>query len=194
MKGRVLTTDLHRLAYNALLYSKVNSDVKGYSLWIRGAHGIRVVANDNYFILSDRCDATEYSGQPLYALAAVAELRAAERLLAKETEDYVDISDFGIFSPEPEAIVQRLMDADEMVFGTELLKRAPTSTFAIAADRLRKLALVKPGDYPIDLRVFGGPGGQSVAYRIGPTVRGLIAPLNRDKLKGLYGGDELWQT
>lgn len=193
MKGRVLTSDLRRLAYNALLYSSKHSVYSGDVIWIRGAHGVRVVSTDDYFVIIDRADATEYSGAPETQVMDTVFLKQLEKDLREEKDEYFDLEMLPTCFPEDhEEAIEALEEADVLAFEVDQWQAWPISTFAVAPDRLRKLSLVKPGEYPIDIRSFGPADNQLLGFRIGPTVRGLISPLDRDHLKELYDGEELW--
>jgi hypothetical protein len=193
VKGRVRTVELHRAAYNALQYSNKNSALKGDVIWIRGAHGLRVVATDDYFILVDQVDALEYSGKPETRVMNLAGLKELEKLLRGDNTEWMDLDLLDLSEPnDVQWSTQSLLEADRLVFDSDKWKESTATGFALAPDRLRRLALVKPGEHPIDIKVFENDGEQMLAFRIGPTVRGLIAPLNRDTLRGIYDGEELW--
>lgn len=54
---------------------------------------------------------------------------------------------------------------------------------AIPPDRFRKLSLVKPGDYPVDLlHIAHDTAGPLVLAKVGPSVRVVLSELDRDVL------------
>jgi len=57
-------------------------------------------------------------------------------------------------------------------------------TVAMHPKRLRKMPLVKPGDYPLDCRMWYHKGiqRQVMIYKIGPSVKGAIVALDRSLL------------
>lgn len=58
-------------------------------------------------------------------------------------------------------------------------------TFAFNPDRLRKLALLQPRDYPVDTKVRTLDTGQDVlVFKKGPNLQGIYGTLDREFLRG----------
>ncbi len=194
MKGRILTEDLRRVAYNTRIYSMKSASIEGGSLWIQGALTIRVVSSDDYIILTDTAQVVGAGGAS-YEVMSYDQLEGLSKALEAHEDDYFDLGDVSIESDSPH--MGTLAEADQIVFEVDHYGTVGGPTFAVAPQRLAKFRLVKPGGFPIDIRSFeeavcDGLINRILGYRIGPTVRGVIAPLDREKLKGKYTGEELW--
>lgn len=66
---------------------------------------------------------------------------------------------------------------------------------AISPNRFRKLALIKPGDYPIDLKAIWNRKLDTplLCFKAGPTVEGVLSLLDRDFLLAKPGSEHfLW--
>lgn len=195
MYGRILTDDLRRLIYNASIYATRTGSLRGDSLWIQGASGIRVVTTDDWVILSDRAPTDGHRGA-IYQVVTLDEMKGFNETLKLEMDPYIDLATFpGEHLDAVEAAALDLYTADQMVFEPDNgAKPHPIEELALHPDRLRKLSLVKPGKYPIDMKGFvDAHGDVVVAFRAGPTARGLIAPLDRETQLDKYTGEEVWR-
>ena len=89
------------------------------------------------------------------------------------------------------------VDAPSFDMGRELIKDVGVNegfypTFALSADRFRKLSLVKPQGNPVDLALCETEGHPYVAFKIGPTAKGLLSVLDREVVVEELGEDVLW--
>lgn len=190
MKGQIKTDELRRLVRNAQVYALKSSSVKGYTLWIRGAVTLRVVSTDDFIVLTDEAE-TVGQDHPGYYLMSHQRLSDLAVYLQESQDELYDLDQIPFEQPHP-GHLETLTEADQMVFEVDHLTRTPVKGLCIHPERLKKLNLVKPGGYPIDLVGFNKDGSDLVAFKIGPTVQGLIAPLDRDELRKMYTGGELW--
>lgn len=183
MRGRIDASSLHRMSYNALLYADKGCILHGSTLWILGGHELRVVSSDEFFILSDTADVVEVDG-PSYWIIELADLKLLEKVL-RDMNEVFDLDEVpGAPAVPGDDIYDMLAYADEAVFAAEKYEDNPGARIKVHPDRLRKLSLVKPGGLPIELvLLLGSVSGELqdsgvVSFRIGETVRGLIAPLD----------------
>lgn len=184
----VSSADVHRLAYNALLYSHKDTIAQGYTLWTRGGSLLRVTAFDDYFALTDMITGLEHEHAAHY-LMKLDDLKAMEKEL-RDIDSMISLADLN-FLPDDRQLSMELHDADALCFPEGYLDEQAITVIALAPDRLRKLSLLKPSGYPIDLKVFGDPESV-IAFRYGPNVRGAMAPEDRQKLMKLYSNGEVW--
>lgn len=192
VKGKIKKDVLQRLCYNALLFANKKSECKGWTLWIRGAYKLRVTSTDDYFILCDQAEVSEYTKPGTFAMSQkdLAEFYAYVRE-SKDSE--IDLDELLTSDPGTDTF-DSLKEADVIVFPESILKlEALPPGFALHPDRLRKLSLIKPGDFPLDFRAYQLGHADMLAFRCGPTVRGAIALLDRPTLEDLYRGEELWR-
>lgn len=137
------------------------------------------MASDEYFILSDQADCVEVEG-PSYWLVELADLKLLEKTLRDETGVF-DLSEIpGALAQKDDDIYEMLAFADESIWEAEKYEEYG-SIFSVHPNRLRKLSLIKPGDVAIELRLLQASGDGLrglVSFRMGDTVRGLIAPLS----------------
>lgn len=191
---KVPTKDLHRMVYNTLLYSKKDTAAQGRTLWARGDGKVRITAFDDYFALSDIHTDGVWT-EPSFYLMELDDLKALELTLRDDENPRVDLSTLPLISAVTGSPMSReLWQADALCYPEGWLKEDTITMVAMAPDRLRKLSLIKPGKFPIDLRVFADPGADAViAFRCGPTVRGAMAPVNREDLAKIYTGEEIWK-
>lgn len=180
------------MAWNASLYSNTHSEARGRTLWILGARGCRVVATDDYVAIVDHQDA-DLDPWAQYILMDLKDLKGLERGLREDADGLFDLALLPGDPLDVEAVSDlALYYADQLTAEAQTLSQSfECSTFAVAPDRLRNLARVKPGDYPIDLKVFSHET-EMLGFKVGPTVTGLIAPLDRDLLREQYTEKEMW--
>lgn len=190
--NQIRSQDVARMAWNASLYSNQNSAARGRVLWILGPRGCRVVATDDYVVLVDTTEGAFNPGAQ-YLLMELKELKGLEKGLREDADGLYDLDLLPGDPLDVETVSElELYAADQLVAEAQTLNQAfELSTFAVAPDRLRNLARVKPGDYPIDLKIFSQET-ELLAFKIGPTVTGVIAPLDRDELSSQYTEKEMW--
>lgn len=180
MKGKVQATDLHRIVYNTRQYAVKSGSVEGASLWIRGASSLRVVSSDDFIILVDKTEVDTHSNAQYWVVDRDT-LEGVWKRVEKEPEGLFDLAE--ISTVDNHIWLETLDEADQVVHETDHFDTIPVTGFAVSPSRLTKLRLIKPGGYPIDIKAFRSPTGPTeevIGFRIGPTVRGVIAPLNRE--------------
>lgn len=194
LSGQIRSQDLWRMAYNALLYSHKDTIAQGYTLWTRGGRYFRVTAFDDFFALTDREVLSDHTPVSHHVME-IDDLKTLEKEL-RDTDHPVEIFDLELWPYERQKH-QELMDADALCFPEGYLNVKPVESVAFAPDRLRKLSLLKPQGYPIDCRVYERSSDEDldpvIAFRYGPSVRGAMAPVNRDEILKLYQGEEVWR-
>lgn len=192
--GALPSKTLHRMVYNAILYSHKDTFAQGWTLWTVGGRSLRVTAFDDYFALSDQAQVRDFSG-PDRSMMSLDMLKELEKSLRDLDEDF-DLANLPL-EPWDQGIGPELQDADGLCFPEGYLNPTPADFVALSPDRLRKLSLIKPGGYPIDFRVYDPPEGSDaervIAFRCGPTVRGTMAAVSRSRLLELYSGEEVWR-
>jgi hypothetical protein len=194
LTGAIPQETLWRMCYNALLYSHKDTSAQGHTLWTRGGDKLRVTAFDDYFALTDQVTRLDHD-HARHFLMPIEELKTLEKDLRDKTGPF----DLGAmpFAPDDGVISAELHDADALCFPEGYLIPTPVKFFALSPDRLRRLSLLKPAGYPIDCQVFVDvctpDADKIIAFRYGPSVRGAMAPVNRDDLEKLYKGEEIWK-
>jgi hypothetical protein len=183
--------ELHRMTYNALLYSHKDTAAQGYTLWTRGGDALRVTAFDDYFAITDRMTGLQHTNVK-HDLMSLDELKTLEKLL-RDMTDEIAFDELPFVSTGGEGFAAELHDADALCFPEGYLTLGLVDYIALSPDRLRRLSLLKPAGFPIDMCTYNDDKkGVVLSFRYGPTVRGAIAPLDRKILKGLYQGEEIW--
>lgn len=179
------------MTYNALLYSHKDTAAQGYTLWTRGGDALRVTAFDDYFAITDRITGLQHTSVK-HELMDLAELKCLEKIL-RDMAGEVSYDELSFVSTGGEGLAAELHNADALCFPEGYLTLGLVDYIALSPDRLRRLSLLKPAGFPIDLATYNDKDGHVVlSFRYGPTVRGAIAPLDREILKGLYIGEEIW--
>lgn len=188
--------DVHRLAYNTLLYSKKDSVAEGRTLWIRGGKTLRVTAFDDWFALTDHVSGLPHKmEQGSYAM----DLEGL-KLLEKELRDdkgKINFDDLPLeVFPRSAPELHELWMADQACFPEGYLTKTLIKHLALSPDRLRRLSLIKPGGFPIDCAVWEDSTKMTyqdpmIVFKCGPTVRGAMAPVNREDLRKIYT-EEIW--
>lgn len=191
MKGHIKAEILHRLCYNSKLVANKASASGGATLWIYGAMGLRVASSDDYVVLTDSAiEVDSYSGTPGYYRMEPDALADLEVLLRDSDSDF-DLLDLPV-TPQGDSLSE-LYEMEQMAWDVDHWEAVPVPAFAVRADRLQKFSLIKPKQAPVDMKAFASPEGDVVVgFKCGPTVRGLIAPLNRDTLIELGLEEGMW--
>lgn len=112
---------------------------------------------------------------------------------------YVDKEDVKAFLKDSGVLMVDVqsVDADSFEMGLELIRDAKKNNFhvagfALSAERFRKLSLVKPQGNPVDLMACDDGGHPYVAFKIGPTAKGLLSVLDRSVVSEELGPEVLW--
>lgn len=193
ISGTIKAQSLRRMAYNALIYSHKDTAVQGWTLWAIWDDSITVTAFDDYFALTDSeviYHEVDLTRETAYYMS-IGDLTALEKSLRDDTGEY-DLLSLPLSDP-PEGVPAVIGAAESLCYPEALCDPTPLLSVALAPDRLRKLSLIKPGGYPVDCQVFDTATGPVIAFRCGPTVRGSMAPVDRELLKKRYDdGEEIW--
>lgn len=199
------------MAYDVILYCGKKSAAGPVVMWEMNCGGMFLTASDDYFIISD-----SYGFLGEETMPGWEELGQAGRTfwlsldvmkaLEKDLRDWpaeeviIDLDDgihfggveYGTF----EEVDEEAWDHARCILGMHDFIESDHGRvlFAVHPDRLRKLSLVKPGDFPIDCRYgFNTRYGRDVIhFKIGPTVRGVFAPLDREILIETLPKEVLW--
>lgn len=183
-----------RMAYNVQLYSQKKSPPRGHTLWTTGPGLLRATGYDDYFALVDTLETEELKSPSLYLMDPGA-LSALEEALRGSKGAFVEFDDLPLQETTLDSpITEVLTQADQLCFPEGFLTPSSLREFALAPNRLRRLSLIKPGTYPIDCRTYSDSGRSFIAFKCGPTVRGAMACMDREKLLDMYEGDELWRS
>lgn len=193
MEGKIRTKDLHRLAYNGLLYANKTRACEGNTLWIRGGDRLRVVTTNDYFILVDEIRGLDHHRPETDKIMPLDFLKLLEKELRGHDGEF-DLSDLQFTVNE--RMADMLWQADEYVHNISG-RQFDGDRFTINPDDLRRLSLIKPQGYPLDFltkRAEIGPG-QYVAdlhFKVGPDARGVISTLYRQELLKTYIKGEMF--
>jgi len=159
--------------------------------------GLTVTASDGHVALEDSADVNDpdTSGSTWYIPVEVA--KEWEKLLRDPPaiDDYdPELQSNSVPCPDGEiwATIEKMLS---MVHFTDVSRLEGMTVFALNPDRLRKFTLVEPRGFPIDFR-YGYDtevGRDLLAYRVGPTCRGLVAPLDRESVAETFADvDVMW--
>lgn len=199
MGGLLLSSDeLGRLLYNATLFTKPKS-VMGDAVRIEmNWDSIHITASDDHVIMMDKTDEVTAVKGRKYSKLHFSKKTLKEMLAAlPEEPEEIDAADFfsdytetGDYNPDVLSIIDR-MTKEYGVLGSH-----HEYAWALNRDRLRNLGLLKtPGDtvFPIDFNQSWSQVLERnvVQLKVGPTIKGFIAPLLRGGLtdevkKGLF--------
>lgn len=113
---------------------------------------------------------------------------------------YYDKEDIKAFLKDPGHTFQAVepVDAESFEVGLELIRDAKINQelkvepIAVSAERFRKLSLVKPQGNPVDMLVCEDDGHPYVAFKIGPTAKGLLSVLDRSVVAEELGPEVMW--
>lgn len=194
IQGTIKAQSLRRMAYNAGIYSHKDTVAQGWTLWAIWDDSVAVTAFDDFFALTDSeviYDEVDLTRETAYYMS-IGDLTVLEKSLRDDTGEY-DLSLLPLSDP-PGGVPAVIGAAESLCYPEALCDPTPLLSVALAPDRLRKLSLIKPGGYPIDCQVFDTATGPVVAFRCGPTVRGSMAPVDRDRLAEVYSGEEIWRS
>lgn len=196
--GVVKREDLQRMLYNAALFSNKSSAVKGNVLFIPFRNNLVVISTDEYVVVKDetpwvsapqedRLKTWVTTQSALKELERTLESSDSHNIHLKELTFDLDIepNSFDLLNQAEEALSFCQKQHDTFQYDP------PPDNFSVHPERLKKLSLIKPRKYPIDFKFFRQES-EFLGFRIGPTVSGIIATLDREFLKEKYTGKELW--
>lgn len=193
---KIQASELHRLLYNAILFTDKKSAAGGVAAFRVSEHGLGVMATDDHVAILDVALAPN-DDAPEDLFLSLETMKALEKDLRDQNSEIDFAGDphriLGAADPGFWDAVGRMLSLDEFVSDDSLQH----VTFGLNPDRLRKFSLLKPGGYPIDMR-YGydrGVAREVIAFKAGPTLRGVLAPLDRRLLKEKYGpeaGSVMW--
>lgn len=176
---KVLTADLKRLLYNALLFSNKKATAEGVVV-LTIAHGWLVATStDDHVAFQDRIPIEEErTGTSYLPFDSV-------KPFLEELETSGETHEFFLSGTNHDGVDESFW---EMVFDYLSLKdfknisTRQETVFALNPNRLRKFGLVKTvgkSEYPIDF-LYGVIQDRDVlAFKVGPTAHGVLAPLLR---------------
>lgn len=199
LSGKIPLSTLRRCTYNSLLYSHKDTMAKGDTLWTFWDDELHVTAFDDYFSLVDICDDLVDQpslGDPQYFLMTLGDLKELDKVLRDSEGEVVSLDGLVLAgASDQDPSFQVLYEAAGLSFQSSgTLTKGRVDSFALSPDRLRKLSWIKPGGFPIDCQVFDMEGHKPfIGFRCGPTVRGAMSLMDRDKLAELYEGEEIFR-
>lgn len=194
---KVDAASLHRLLYNSLLFD--TKSAKAYEV----LHGkLRMNTSDGHVYIEDWIDCPRSDGLKESRFIIGAEASKTLELALRASEGEVSIGFPGgslkLVSPTgAETTVSVSLGEYAQQSGLfweidEFEGSIPTQ-FAFNPDRLRKLALLQPRDYPVDTKVRVLSGQPVLVFKKGPNLQGIYGTLDRDYLRDDRGGnDYLW--
>jgi len=186
--------DLHRLLYNAILFSDKKSAVDGDILFVLTGNSLAVYATDDHVAITDVCVVEGGPG----AAEFLVPLETAKEL-EKGLRGCTDLADppAGRSWRDERDFWYTVID---LVHGRQFSDFSYDEvTFAVNPDRMRKFSLIKtPGrtDYPLDFK-FGWNDTlerEVLPFKIGPSVRGVLAPVLRGIIREKFKDekDVMW--
>lgn len=199
LQGLLPASTLWRLSANALLYVNKTGMTKGYTLWkIKG--GVLYVASCDDFIGISDFGSIGSGGDSVLSHETVAMI-SAENLKAleldlRDQDVVIDLAEDVSFEPVSDSVSEVYSMVQERVYAEEVpdYGSGKSVTFAVHPDRLRKLSLLHPRKgYPLDCRIKAFKAEPLLCFRYGPTVRGVIMPLNRKVLEEKFTEGEVWR-
>lgn len=187
-------SELNRALYNVLLFCREKTFFGSLVKVAITYEDLRFLTSDDHIILAEKIDDVTFidgSRGSTYQYFDRTTIREMVKELAALDEDYqVPLPDFtknwDEVVPEHEEVLTAAMDVLKEGLSPEVLRAS--GPWALNRDRLRNLGLLKtPGDmtYPIDLLFTTSAvldGRPVVHFKVGPTLRGAIAPLLRGGL------------
>lgn len=187
------------MAYNALLYSGKDTATQGMTMWYRWDTELAVVAYDDYFAIHDAVEGLEICSEvETFVFLPLAELQTLEKSL-RDAEGGVTLGSIPFVDPGETLPPGRfaLQDVEDKVWGLEngeLTEAKTDAPFAVNPDRLRRLSLLKPKNYPLDFQMVYDTDQDVnlLLFKYGPTCRGAISLLNRGILESKFREGELW--
>lgn len=185
---RVEAEALHRLMYNALLFD--TKSAKAFSAY-NGT--LKMNTSDGQVYLEDWCYC-ENRDEHLHQWIQSAECTKAIEQTLRVTDGPVEISFTGNelhLSPLPETTTKASSFGGTYdisygeyaqqsgLFDYDQFDTLADARFSFNADRLRKLSLLQPKDYPVscEVRELDGIDTPVILFTKGPTVRGAYATL-----------------
>lgn len=184
--------ELERCLYNSLLFCREKTFFGNVVRITSSYEDLRFLTSDDHIILSEKINDVTFingsrgSSTQYFDRKAVREMVDSlkgvaddEILLPDWTEEFPQTP---LDNPEVLGIAQEVLNEGISV------KSRLSGAWALNRDRLRNLGLLKtPGSetYPIDLLYADSAaldGRPVVHFRVGPTVRGAIAPMLRGNL------------
>lgn len=179
---RLLSKDLKRLLYNALLFSNKKASAVGDICLVGTVGTLVATATDDHVAFQDYITSpfTEEAGGFVRYLP-YDEARLIEKgLLDDNTAVEVTV----LTGNEPDSVDQEFWGmVSEYLSLKDFHDTGDVGVmFALNPNRMRKFSLIKtPGknEYPIDF-LYGAIGDRDVlAFKCGPTAHGILAPLLR---------------
>jgi hypothetical protein len=183
---RIEADSLHRLVYNSLLFD--TKSAKAYEVcqgFIKMNTSDGQVYLEDLVELSDEFEMVEYhwiiSAEESKLLEN--DLRTVEGVLKVEVFEDIDVLKV---STQNDGVGTYAIRYGEYAQQSELFDRRKQvrlyeTTFTINPDRLRKLALLQPRDYPVDceLVLIDDIPTPVIQFTKGPSVRGTYATLKK---------------
>lgn len=209
---KIKAADLHRLLYNGCLFTDKKSATGGVAAFVLGGTRLAVMATDDHVAITDYITVEPQETELVFFLSLESMKRQEKDLrdragdleidvdtvstrLGTATGCYVPFADPG--DPGLWNMVGQMLSLSDFGGVAGDVAESEGVLFALNPDRLRKFSLLKPGDFPVDMR-YGydiAIERDVVAFRAGPTLRGVLAPLDRELLREKYGeqaGSVLW--
>lgn len=196
----VSSADLHRLLYNLILFSDKKS-LTGGAAFLHASDGrLYGFATDDHIAFADwiPVDLSGWFGDDdiLFTLS-LENMKISEKDLRTTVATRITYFDDFVENNLPEDLRETVVGL--CVFHGFDPAGAAEDRFALNPERLRKFTLVKfagKESFPIDCR----PGWSNIldreviGFKIGPTAQGVIATLDRDVLKEVYGDQPVFMA
>lgn len=201
---RMSSDNLHRLFYNSLQFD--GNSTKAF-LYVPQSKGLYMNTSDGQVYIEDCAFGCEWeSGEETVFLIDGKNAKFVEEFLRKAVgELQVNILSDGHLvlnadRPEGNPEEQKAwvsISYGEWVAQSELFEEEGhengSLTFAINPDRLRKLSLLQPRDYPVDIKIrrLFETGQDVLLFKKGPRLRGVYGTLDYDLIQE-EGNEHLW--
>lgn len=183
----MLSSDLYTIIWNALLFTDKKSQIGPVVEFTLNADQVVVRSADNYSGLVERRYLDSYVGltESTWYMQKEDLQEIAKKLRVEPTEqvDLISLREQAVECPDAQAWQQ--FD----YLNRHTLPQSEAIGFAVAHDRWKLLGRVRSGgDYPIvvrlsQLQVSYDDSVDIIQFRIGPDIRGYVAPLDDVVLK-----------
>ena len=186
MTFRIEADSLHRLVYNSLLF-----DTKSAKAWRVGDQTLLMNTSDGQVYLEDFAS-VDYSHNPMdneHWIMSAEEIKLLENDLRQVTGElhltvFADVDVLKVTTKD-DGVGTYAIRYGEYAQQSELFDDGDyeqvDGKFSINPDRLRKIALLQPRDYPVDCELVDLDGilVPVIRFTKGPSVRGTYATLSK---------------
>jgi hypothetical protein len=189
-----------RMLWNLTLFSDRKSAAGGFIYFEYVDGWLMGTASDDYIIITDKTqiNSDEPRKHQQNGLAAKVAMTDAKKAL-KDVESLNPITAWLGLPLDKSGRRDEFVDVDDLPFWSAIFDMEDSfiangdyddgpEPFALRPERFSKFSRIRPGEYPIDFRtghiaVPAGARRQALQFKAGPTVRGVLAPILRSRLR-----------